>query len=318
MPTSDVHRTCQRMEVASPAGVVYGLIADVGRWPIFFPHHIHVEQLAFDGGVQRLRMWVSAAGEIRSWTLVRSLDAVRRRVDFRLEVQAEPVNAVVGSWSVDPLGPGRARVALRHHFFVAGDAADAAAWVMRAMDDTSRVELAQLRSLAARWSRLDDLVLTCEDSVHVNGPVERVYDFFYRAGHWPRRVPHISNVQLRERQPGIQTMAMDIRAPDGRMLRSQSVRLGFPHAGRIVYKDTAMPSLMAAHTGEWSIEPEIHGVRAVSHHKVVLQEDVARSLDGTRTALATVIRRVRERLGRSSAAALNLAKKHAESAVRPR
>ncbi|MEV2196524.1 aromatase/cyclase [Streptomyces phaeochromogenes] len=309
---SRVHRTAHRMVVASPAGVAYGLLADAVRWPIFFPHHIHVEQLDFDGRRQRLRIWVSAAGEIRSWMVVRTLDAARRQVEFRLELSAEPVNAVVGSWSVEPLGSGHARVVLRHHFLVAGDAADEVAWAMQAIELNSQVELAQLKSLAARWDRLDDLVLTCEDSVRINGPVERVYEFFYRAGHWPRWVPHITSVHLRERQPGIQTMAMDIRAPDSILCRSQSVRIGFPHAGRIVYKDTTMPPLMAAHTGEWSFESEPHGVRVVSHHQVVLEEDAVSRLLGAHADLAGVRQRVRERLGRSSLAAMNLAKKLTE------
>ncbi|XKK61556.1 aromatase/cyclase [Streptomyces sp. ARC32] len=95
----------QHTEVDAPAGVLYGLIADALRWPVFLPPTVHVEQLEFDGESERLRMWVTANDEIRSWTTRRVLDPVAHRVDFRQEVLPRPVTSMGGSWSVEPRGP---------------------------------------------------------------------------------------------------------------------------------------------------------------------------------------------------------------------
>ncbi len=58
-----------------------------------------------------------------------------------------------------------------------------------ACDINSRAELDSIKRLAERWTRLDELVLSFEDSVRINGPAELVYDFLYRVGDWPDLIP---------------------------------------------------------------------------------------------------------------------------------
>ncbi|MET7622264.1 aromatase/cyclase [Streptomyces sp. NPDC005408] len=316
MSDTRVHRTSHQVEVAAPAGVLYGLIADTVRWPLFFPPSIHVEQLEFDGTHERLRIWATANGRVTSWASVRSLDPELRRVDFRQQVPASPVQSMGGTWIVEARGGDRSHLTLLHDFEVPGDAADEVAWVERATDTNSRAQLANLRQLAENWARLDDLVLLFEDSVRVNGPAELIYDFLYRAGDWPELAPHVRRVELTEDAPGVQVMTMDASDADGATHTTESVRICFPHAGRIVYKQTAPPALMAAHTGEWSVEPDERGVTVTAQHHVVLNEaDIERVL-GDSADLATARRRVREDLGRAGTLMLALAKQHAESAVR--
>lgn len=60
--SSRVHACEHTVEVAAPAGVVYGMLADAARWPVFLPSVVHVERLDFDGVQERLRMW-ELAGE---------------------------------------------------------------------------------------------------------------------------------------------------------------------------------------------------------------------------------------------------------------
>ncbi|QNS09244.1 aromatase/cyclase [Streptomyces xanthii] len=315
MAVERVHRTTHEVTVAAPAGVVYGLISDAVRWPLFFPPNVHVEQLEFDGDSERLRMWAVANDEVRSWTSRRLLDPGRRRVEFRQELPARPVQSMGGTWIVDALGADRSRLTLLHEFTVADDDADDVAWVRRATDTNSRSELDNLRRLAERWGRLDELVLSFEDSVRVNGPAELVYDFLYRIGDWPELVPHVSRLDFTEDEPGVQVMSMDTRTADGGTHTTESVRVCFPHAGRIVYKQTATPLLMSAHTGEWSVVPDETGVTVSSQHSVVLREENITRVLGEDADVARARRYVREALGRNSTATLELAKRHAESAV---
>ncbi|WP_328666202.1 aromatase/cyclase [Streptomyces sp. NBC_00322] len=316
MSDTRVHRTSHRVEVAAPAGVLYGLIADTVRWPLFFPPSIHVEQLEFDGTHERLRIWATANGRVTSWASVRSLDPELRRVDFRQQVPASSVESMGGTWIVEARGGDRSQLTLLHDFVVPGDAADQVAWVQRATDTNSRAQLDSLKDMAEKWTRLDDLVLLFEDSVRVKGPAELVYDFLYRAGDWPELAPHVRRVELTEQAPGVQVMSMDASGADGAIHTTESVRICFPHAGRIVYKQTAPPALMAAHTGEWSVEPDATGVTVTAQHQVVLNEaDIERVL-GEGAGPAAARRRVREDLGRAGTLMLALAKQHAESAVR--
>ncbi|MET9497747.1 aromatase/cyclase [Streptomyces sp. NPDC006552] len=316
MSSGRVHRTVHSVEVAAGAGVVYGLVSDAVRWPLFFPPNVHVEQLEFDGRDERLRMWALANGEVRSWISQRVQDPAARRIEFHQTRPQAPVETMHGTWIVEERPGGASLLTLLHDFTVAGDRPGDAAWVERACDTNSRAELDNIKRLAERWTRLDELVLSFEDSVRVKGPAELVYDFLYRVGDWPDLIPHVSRLDLTEDSPGVQRMSMDTRTADGNAHTTESVRICFPHAGRIVYKQTATPALMEAHTGEWSVVPDETGVTVVSQHSVLLREEGVERVLGEGADLATARRYVRQALGRNSTATLELAKKHAESAIR--
>ncbi|MER6982965.1 aromatase/cyclase [Streptomyces carpinensis] len=321
MYLAPVHRMAQHAVVDAPAGVLYGLIADALRWPVFLPPTVHVEQLEFDGESERLRMWVTANGEIRSWTTRRVLDPVAHRVDFRQEVLPRPVTSMGGSWTVEPRGPERSLVTLCNDFAVADNARADVDWVKRATTANSGAALANLRQLAERWRRLDDLVLSFEDFVHVDAPVEPVYDFLHRFGDRADAVPGATGIDITEHVPGVQLMTVELAGADGTARTTESVRIGFPHAGRIVYKDvrdTEQPALLAAHTGEWSVEPDPWGagVTVVARHHAVLDEDGVRQRYGDGADAVRIAREaLRSRLAGESARALRLVREHAEGAV---
>ncbi|MER5466540.1 aromatase/cyclase [Streptomyces sp. NPDC002668] len=311
-----VHRMSHSVELAAPAGVVYGLIADAVRWPLFFPPNVHVERLEFDGTNERLRMWATANGEVRSWLSHRVQDSQDRLIEFRQQNAQAPVESMNGTWIVQERGTGASVLTLLHDFTVVGNRAEDVAWAELATDTNTRSQLANIKRLAESWPQLDELVLSFEDSVRVNGPAELVYDFLYRVSDWPELIPHVTRLDLTEDVPGVQVMAMDTRTADGSVHTTESVRVCFPHAGRIVYKQTTPPALMAAHTGEWSVLPDESGVSVVSQHSVVLREEAVAGVLGPEADLARARRYVREALGRNSTVTLNLAKRHAESAVR--
>ncbi|WP_405987830.1 aromatase/cyclase [Streptomyces sp. NBC_00986] len=315
MPNRRVHHVLNAIDVAAPAGVVYGLIADSVRWPLFFPPSIHVERLDFDGVRERLRMWVTANGQVKSWTSDRVLDAARRTVSFRQTLPATPAASLGGVWTVEAAGAGSCRLTLRHEFTAVDDRAQDVAWLERAINANTRSELEQLRSFAERWTDLDALTLSFEDSVRVKGPAELVYDFLYRAADWPAVVPHVHRVDLAEPQAGVQQMTMVTSTAAGVVHGIETVRVCFPHAGRIVYKQVVCPKLVAAHTGEWSVVPDETGVTVVSQHSVVLRDDAEQRVLGAGTDLERARRTVRAELGRSSVQLLELAREHAKSAI---
>ncbi|CAL9640200.1 hypothetical protein SUDANB32_06311 [Streptomyces sp. enrichment culture] len=310
-----VHRTSHSTEVAAPAGIVYGLIADAERWPLFFPPNVHVERLETDGTNERLRMWATANGQVRSWISQRVQDPATRRVEFCQSHPQAPVRTMRGTWAVEELPGNTTQLTLLHDFTVHGDRPQDTAWVERAVDTNSRAELAGLKQLAERWTRLDELVLSFQDIVRVDAPAEPVYDFLYRAADWPRLIPHVARLDLTEDQPGVQVMTMDTLTADGAAHTTRSVRICFPHAGRIVYKQTATPALMEAHTGEWSVVFDGSGTTAVAQHTVVLREDAVERVLGPGADLAQARRHVREALGRNSTATLELARRHAQSTL---
>ncbi|MFD9462047.1 aromatase/cyclase [Streptomyces sp. NPDC060027] len=315
MSAERVHRTTHQVIVAAPAGVAYGLISDAPRWPLFLPPTVHVEQLDFDGDHERLRMWATANGHVTSWTSRRTLDPQRRRITFRQELPAAPLRSMTGTWTVEALGADRSRLTLQHDFTVTGGHREDVAWVRRATDTNTRTQLESLRALAERWGRLDDLVLSFEDTVRVPGPAELVYDFLYRIGDWPEMLPHVTRLDFTEDEPGIQSLSMDTRTPDGRTHTTRSVRVCFPHAGRIVYKQTATAPLIAAHTGEWSVVPDEKGVTLIAQHHVVLREEDITTVLGEHADVAGARRHLRQALGRTSTAVLDLAGRHARNAV---
>ncbi len=260
---------------------------------MFLPPTLHVEQLEFDGRSERLRMWVTANGEIRSWTTRRVLDPVAHRVDFRQEVLPRPVTSMGGSWTVEPRGPERSVVVLSNDFAVDGNARADVDWVKRATSANTRAALDNLRRLAERWRRLDELVLSFEDCVHAAAPPEPVYAFLHRFGDRDDAVPGATGIDIVERAPGVQLMTVELAGPDGTTRTTESVRIGFPHAGRIVYKDvrdTEQPALLAAHTGSGRSNPTPTAPASPSRH--------ATTPSSTRTGCAGATATARTRCAR--------------------
>lgn len=316
MPGERVHRLSHCVDVAAPAGIVYTLIADAERRPLYFPSSVHVERLDFYGVRERLRMWDVTGEQVKSWTSDRVQDSARRSVSFHQDLPMEPAESMGGSCSVRPLSPGRCRVTVDHEFTTVGDRPEDVAWLERATAANTRSDLQSLRFLAERWARLDQLYLSFEESVRVKGPAELVYGFLYDVADWPGQVPHVRRAALSEPQVGIQKVAMDLAAADGTAHTVTCVRVCFPHAGRIVHKETVPRKLLAAHCGEWSVLPDETGVTVVSQHHVVLCEKDVEQVLGAGATLKDARRRVRAELGQESLQTLRLARKHAESAVR--
>ncbi|MFJ8043436.1 aromatase/cyclase [Kitasatospora sp. NPDC096147] len=310
MADANVVRTEHVVEVAADPKAVYELIARAEDWPHLFPPTVHVERLEGDDRTERLRIWAFANGEVRSWTSRRTLDPTGLRVTFRQEVSSAPVASMGGDWIIEP-APGGSRVVLLHDFTVVDDAPEARAWVERAVDTNSTSELAALKAGAEQLAAEPGVLISFADHVEIAGPGPEVYDFLWRADLWEQRLPHVERLVLGEPGEDLQTVEMDTRAADGSVHTTTSVRVGFG-PDRLVYKQTQVPPLMAAHTGRWTVEPAGDGVRATSHHTVVLRPERITELLGPEATLETARELVRNALGRNSTATLNLAKQAVE------
>lgn len=314
MTPERVYRTSHSIDINAPAGIVYGLITDAVRWPLFLGPDVHVERLETDGTDERLRMWAFTGGSLRSWICLRMLDLVTRRVEFRHSPPQPPVRTLHGTWAVEELPGHISRLTVLHDFTLHGDLAREAHQVEQALGSTSRAELAGLKRAAERWRRLDDVVLCFEETVRVDAPADAVHTFLHRAGDWPRLLPHVSRVRLDEQISGIQLLTVDTLTETGTTQTTESVRICFPHAGRIVHKQTVTPPLLEAHTGEWSVRSDAAGTIATAQHSVVLCEEAVPRVLGPCADLAQARRHVRETLGRTSAATLEAARRHTETA----
>lgn len=321
MPSQRVHASERTAWVAAPAGVVYGLLADAVRWPLLLPSTVHVERIDFDGVRERLRVWdMDPAGErVRSFHLRRVLRPQARTVDFEQEDTARPGALTTGTWTVEARGETESVLTLRQERTLEGLPGAATAHSRGQWQEEAAGQLAGLKEIAERWDRLDGLLLSFEDSAHVDGPATLVYDFLYRIGDWPELVPHVDAVEVAEDVPGVQIAAVDTAAPDGRTVATRTarlVRLCFPAAARIVSKELVAPGLIAAHSGEWSLVPEEDGVRVVCAQQVMLREEAVEEVLGAGTDLVEARRYVRTWLGRAGSETLTLATWHAQSTVR--
>ncbi|MFB0632474.1 aromatase/cyclase [Streptomyces sp. AB3(2024)] len=316
MSVERVHRMSHAVDAAAPAGVLYNVVADTAPWPLFLPDTVHVERLEFDGTTDRYAHWAIADGTARPSLWRRTLDAHHRRVGFRQERPADPVTTSGGSWSVEELAPGWSRLSLEQDITVAGNRTADVARVLASAQAEAHGVLGRLAALAERWQRLDGLLLSFEDSVRIPGPAEPVHEFLYRVGSWPGRVAHVVGADVTEDRPGVQRTRLVNLADDGSAYTTEEVRVCFPAAGRIVFKRTRPHPLLAAHAGEWSVEPDATGVTVVCRHDVLLDEGAVERMLGPGADPARAGRHVREVLGRESRATLEPAQQYARESVR--
>ncbi|MGW5703095.1 MULTISPECIES: SRPBCC family protein [Amycolatopsis] len=305
--------TEHRIKVQAPAAVVYGLVADVAAWPSIFPPTVHIECLERNGSTERLQIWATANGEVKTWTSRRELDADELRVSFRQERSAPPVAAMGGAWIVEPLSDTETLVRLLHDFEAVGDDPENVAWIERAVGHNSEAELAALKEAAERVATEGEgATLTFTDEVWVAGSGADVYDFLNEADRWPDRLPHVDKVSLTEPAPGLQELEMDTRTGDGSVHTTKSIRVCRPHS-HIVYKQLHLPALLSVHTGQWTIVAEPGGVLVRSAHTVTIKESAIEEVLGDHATLADARTFIREALGRNSTTTMRHAKEYAES-----
>jgi ribosome-associated toxin RatA of RatAB toxin-antitoxin module len=309
MSTPGTHETEHRIDVAAPARTVYDLIAGVDAWPHVFPPTVHVEHLERSSAAERIRIWATANGEVKTWSSRRELDAEGLRVRFRQEVSQPPVGGMGGEWIIEALPGGGCRVRLLHDFRAVDDDPDHLAWITRAVDRNSGSELAALKAAAERGGAgggTDPLALTFEDTVPVAADPAEVYEFIREGARWAERIAHVARAVLTETTPDLQLLEMDTRTKDGSVHTTRSVRVCLP-PDRIVYKQLQPPMLMSVHTGEWKFERAASGGLVTSRHTVVINPENVEKVLGSGATVADARGFVRDALSANSTATIRTA-----------
>lgn len=307
------HREVEhQVTVSAPAATVYRLIAEVENWPQIFPPTVYVHRVERSGQSERIRIWATANGAAKNWTSARVLDPVGRRIEFRQEVSTPPVAAMGGTWLIEAITQGQSRVRLQHDYLAVDNDPDSLSWIEEAVDHNSRSELAALKDAAEMVvGAADDLMLSFEDTVQIDGTAEDVYDFINEAQLWQERLPHVVRVSLTEDTPGLQILEMDTRTKDGSTHTTKSVRVCFPYS-RIVYKQITCPALMTLHTGYWHLADDGNGVAATSQHTVVINAANVTRILGADAGIPEAREFIRNALSGNSRATLEHAKRYAE------
>ncbi|WP_338683214.1 aromatase/cyclase [Streptomyces acidiscabies] len=313
MSLRQTEHTSHEIAIEAPPDTVYRVIADAAAWPQHFAPTLRVEQTPLDASTERLRIWATANDEVKSWTSLRTLSPEAHRVEFRQEVSSAPVASMAGTWTAEPLPGGGTRLVLTHDFAAVDDDPSGLDWIRAATDRNSATELANIKSVAERWDRLGELVFSFEDAVTVKGDARSVYDFLYQAESWPTRLPHVERLDLREEVPGIQAMTMDTLAKDGSVHTTESIRICLPDELRIAYKQLVPPSLMASHTGEWTLTDTDDGVLAISRHTVTVNEANILQVLGESGTVASARDFIRRAAGGNSLVTLQHAKAFVEA-----
>ncbi|MEV4636614.1 aromatase/cyclase [Actinoplanes sp. NPDC049548] len=294
--------------IAAPPAAVYEIIRDVAAWPLHFAPTVHAERVFGDDRAERIRIWATANGEIKTWTSWRTLDPEAFRITFRQEVSQPPVASMGGAWQLSELPGGGTLVTLTHDFRAVGDDPGGIEWITAAVDRNSTQELAGLK---ATVENAGPEAFTFEDSLYIDGGVADVYDFLYQAARWPDRLPHVARMRVTENTPNLQLMEMDTSTRDGSVHTTTSVRVCFP-PDRIVYKQIATPALMTLHTGEWVLTPTGAGVTATSRHTVRIKAEAVEAVLGQGATVDDARAYIRKALGTNSSATLSHAKEYAE------
>jgi ribosome-associated toxin RatA of RatAB toxin-antitoxin module len=308
------HRTVHRRTVSASPEVLYGLVADVTRWPVIFGPTVHAEHLERGDRAERFRLWALVNGTVASWTSRRRLDPDVLRIDFRQEASTPPIASMGGDWHFRERPGGHAEVVLGHDFTVVDDDPDGVAWVTSALHGNSDVELGALARLAEAGHPVDDLVLSFEDVVPIPGTAADVFDFVNRADLWPERLPHVSRLVLTEDVPGVQHMEMETVTEGGHTHTTSSVRLCF-RPGRIVYKQLVPPKLLLGHSGAWEFADGPGGAVVTAHHTVAIDPAAVEEVLGAGKTVADARQYVRTALGANSTATLAHAAAHAAAAA---
>ncbi|HEY6793960.1 MAG TPA: aromatase/cyclase [Kineosporiaceae bacterium] len=300
-------RTRHLREVAAPAQVLFGLVADVTWWPVIFEPTVHVDVLERTPDGERFRLWATVGGAVRTWTSRRRLDREALTITFEQERTQAPIAQMSGAWHFHPR-PGGATVVLDHDFAAVDDAA--AEDLAGAVDANSERELAALARVAELGHPVEDLVFAFEDEVRLRGPAPAAYDFVHRADLWPDRLPHVARVELSEDDERVQDLLMDTVTRDGGSHRTRSVRLCLP-PDRIVYKQLRTPEVLIGHSGSWTFRQDGEDAVIVARHLVALDPAKITQALGEGHDVASARRHVREALGENSRTTMSHAALHA-------
>ncbi|GAA0639011.1 hypothetical protein GCM10010174_71280 [Kutzneria viridogrisea] len=311
MPENQTHVASAECTVAAPADAVFAVLAEVEKWPQFFPSMVHTEYLERTETSDRVEYWAVTPQEaIRHWIARRELDQDAGRITFTQEGAVGPLARLGGTWQVTATGPGSTVVSSKHEYTLAEEDPAVAERAKADLERNSGVQFAVIKDTAQRREELAELVISFADELFIAGSVEDCYAVLYEADKWPDRFPHVTSLEMTEDVPNFQFFDMGTKSADGSTHQMRSVRICLPYR-KIVYKQLKTPPLLAAHTGHWSFTETPEGVIAQTRHAATIRRDRLHVL-GEGTTVADARRYLRKVLSANSMANLVFTKDYAE------
>ncbi len=264
--------------MTAPAAAVYRLIAEVENWPRIFPPTVYVDHVERRraaradpdlGHRQRRGQELDLAAAC--WTPRGcGSSSARRSPRHRWRPWAAP-------GSIEPVSQGECRVRLLHDYRAVDDDPEAPRLDRAGGGPQQPVRAGRAQgSVGAGHRPADDLMLSFEDTVRIDGAAKDVYDFINEAQLWKERLPHVVRVALTEDDPRPADPG-DGHPDQGRLDAHHQVGTRVLPAPQIVYKQITLPALMTLHTGYWLLADAGDGVAATSQHTVVINAANIRS-----------------------------------------
>jgi aromatase len=300
------HTTRHTLVVDAPPQALYGLVADVSRWPAVFGPCVHVRHTERGEHEERFEIWARVGDRIAGWASRRTLDPERLRIVFAQERSQAPVASMGGEWLFQETPDGRTEVVLLHTFTAVDDDPQAVRWIDEVLDRNSLAELAALAAVAGCGHPVDEVVFSFTDTLALPGRAADAYSFVHRADRWAEELPHVARVELTETADGVQDLTMDTLTADGSTHTTHSVRVcGGP--SWIAYKQFVTPKLLSGHSGLWTFSEGPRGAVATATHIVSLDPSAVTEVLGPGATLADARAWIRDALGRNSLATLSFA-----------
>ncbi|MFE7429448.1 SRPBCC family protein [Streptomyces sp. NPDC057545] len=259
--------------IDAPAEVVHELLTDLALWPRLFPWILHTECLERDGNTDLVRYWgVTAEETIRTWVSRRRVDPAGLRMDFEQQGAVGEVARLSGSWVCTAQADGRTLIESVHEFALAEGAPVGREQVTEMFHGRSRVQLARLAECAERRAEWDGRTLSFTDSLTLPAAPDEVYRALADPARWPQghgTGEGVVRAEVTEKEPGVQFLDLDVRAPDGSLRTARTVRLPLS-PDRIVLKYLGRPTGIELHTGRWTVAPAGEGTLVTADQTVVL------------------------------------------------
>lgn len=298
--------------VDAPPRALYGLVADVTRWPAVFGPCVHVHHIERSEHEERFEIWAQVGHDVSSWTSRRELDPEGLRVAFVQEQSRAPIATMSGEWLFRELPGNRTELVLLHTFTAVDDDPAAVRWITEALDRNSTAELAALARVAGSGYAVEQLVFSFTDTLPLPGLAADAYSFVHRADRWAEELPHVAEVVLKEFPGGVQDLRMETVTGDGSTHSTHSTRV-CREPNWIAYKQRVTPKLLLGHSGLWTfIEGDgAEGAVATATHTVSLDPSAIAEVLGEGSTVDDARTYIREALGRNSLATLSFAAAHA-------
>jgi aromatase len=251
---------------SAPPERIYRIISDSARWPDLFEPCLEVRALERDCRGEDIEVAAMINGAPMRWRSRRRFRPDALAIDSESVEPMPLVRSMKTRWRVIPANEAQCALVLEHDFEVlddvaglvegVGTAAEAAAFIARAIEANSLRELANIRDSAAPGSQASDgtgpIRRFC--SIVCEAPALQVFEAVADTGQWPLLFDACASVEVLE--DGARGELVRIEARQGDRLISWTTRRRYH---RDLYRidftlETPMP-FVAAMAGEWRVTP---------------------------------------------------------------